>query len=247
MDRNDGEEARRKRCINFKNVDFFGKPIRLSFRQKETFQTTYGGIVSTICATLMLVFLIARSYKLVSKEDPFFSTTIIASPKDFLFDLWELGFIFALSKVDPTVGRVEALITSVTPQDGKVTTPITLIDCKKLLAGETGFEKNTALKFTFDELLADLDLSDYLCPVGIEALPLRGEFGEAYFNYVSFKVFGCDLGPEKCMSDDDIPTKTFDVVKMSSLPNILLENDSKSYVEYTRDTRTFFHFDSAYK
>ena len=54
----------------------------------------------------MICFFIARTTKLYTMEDPFFSMFPMALKQNQL-DLWQLGFMFAVQKVDEKIGRIE--------------------------------------------------------------------------------------------------------------------------------------------
>lgn len=77
--------------------------------------------------------ILVRTKKLVSKDDPFFSTTTMAS-EDVSFDLWQLGFNFAIEKIDPTIGRLKVYHRHDHPENGRSETPIDMIDCDELLS-----------------------------------------------------------------------------------------------------------------
>ena len=63
----------------------------------------------------------------------------------------------------------------------------------------------------------------FLCPANLESMPLRGNFGSKYFDYVKLKVEGCDLGAE-CLPDDELQDKTINFVSLSAHPNLLGDN-----------------------
>ena len=62
-------------CKILKNVDLFGEYINFQFKQDMTYNTTLGGIVSTMVLAVMISFVVMRTGKLISREDPFFSMT----------------------------------------------------------------------------------------------------------------------------------------------------------------------------
>lgn len=51
---------------------------------------------------------------------------------------------------------------------------------------------------------------------------------------------GCDLGPEKCLSDDKLASKSFNFVNLRSFPS-LIGDDIESVISYTQDF-TYFKF-----
>ena len=44
----------------------------------------------------------------------------------------------------------------------------------------------------------------YLCPVGLESLKVRGDYGSENFDFVKISLKGCDLGPEECASEAEV-------------------------------------------
>ena len=57
---------------------------------------------------MMLIFMVERTNKLISANDPFFSMTTLALEElNDPIDLWELGFMFAIEDIDPRIGRIE--------------------------------------------------------------------------------------------------------------------------------------------
>lgn len=86
-----------------------------------------------------------------------------------------------------------------------------------------------------------MNREEFLCPVNIDSLWMTGEFGSEVFDYVQFSLLGCDLGDE-CVSDAELVKRTFNIVLVNGLPNILLEN-SENYVEYAQDRMTYFSID----
>ena len=59
-----------------------------------------------------------------------------------------------------------------------------------------------------------------MCPINIDSMILQGGYTESEFNYVSFKILGCNL-KEECLSDVDIAKETVNFVTLNSYPNIL--------------------------
>lgn len=55
----------------------------------------------------MLSFTVNRVLKLVSKDDPFFST--ISEPSSETVNLGELNFMFAIENIDPRAGKISVI------------------------------------------------------------------------------------------------------------------------------------------
>ena len=81
-------------------------------------------------------------------------------------DLWQLNFMFAVTKLDPRAGRVTAeQVYWGRSSEGKEKKKIELVDCKELLPG--GPRAHQSNNESFDiEKLGELG-SDFLCPVGV--------------------------------------------------------------------------------
>ena len=90
--------------------------------------------MTIFCSVLVISFTVMRTIKLVNKIEPFFSSTI--EVYDGQFDLWALDFMFAIQKLDPRIGTIEAYhATWPKGQKEKVKRPIKLVDCEELLEG----------------------------------------------------------------------------------------------------------------
>ena len=95
-------------------------------------------MITIACAIMMLIFMFIRTSKLISESDPFFTMTTQAleDSNDFI-DLWELGFMFAVEKIDPRIGRIEvehaSRFRNNEANDKK--TPIKMVPCSELAPG----------------------------------------------------------------------------------------------------------------
>ena len=69
--------------------------------------------------------------KLISASDPFFSMTRQANhASQGPIDLWALGFMFAVEKIDPRIGRITVTYQQRNKSDSTRTeTPIKMVDC----------------------------------------------------------------------------------------------------------------------
>ena len=82
----------------------------------------------------MAAFLAVRTAKLASDSEPFFSST--SQRQTEAVDLWELGFMFAISEISPEIGTIEAYqVTWASRGSEQVKTPIKMVNCDELLAG----------------------------------------------------------------------------------------------------------------
>ena len=62
-------------CKILKHFDLFGEKVNFSFKQDKTYNTTLGGFISVMVLTVLISFVVMRTAKLISREDPFFSMT----------------------------------------------------------------------------------------------------------------------------------------------------------------------------
>ena len=118
-------------------------------------------------AAFMISFTVNRTIKLWSKDDPFFSMLAMAAEENEI-DLWQLNFMFAVEKLDPRVGRINAEQvfwgTSVDKEKHK----IELVDCKELRPGGTHAGQSNNDGFVLENL--DKLRKDFLCPVGLDTM-----------------------------------------------------------------------------
>ena len=84
----------------------------------------------------MAGFFATRTAKLTSDSEPFFSST--SQRQTEAIDLWQLGFMFAISDVPPEVGTVKAYKVSWSAQSNeKALDPIRLINCDSMQPEES--------------------------------------------------------------------------------------------------------------
>ena len=165
-------------------------------------------------------------------DDPFFSMTTMVGENSYI-DLWQLGFMFAVEDVDPRLGRLEVqYVAKVSQEDGnydhETETTVDMADCRTLPPEQQNINNG---KFTYEQLLHGLNGRNFLCPVGLDSLELRGAFGFPEFDYLKIVMRGCDLGPTECYSDEQVSKNTFNFVILKALPNILGE-DHNQVVQY---------------
>ena len=113
--------------------------MKFTFNNSVKHPTWPGLIVSIICLAAMTSFTVVRTMKLVSKDDPFFST-VTKSREDEGLDLWKLGIMYAIEKIDPSIGVISANHVTWGSDNyikGKTRRPIELVSCNQLLPGGT--------------------------------------------------------------------------------------------------------------
>ena len=165
-------------CKDFpKNIDFYGEKVEFTFKNKTYFQTYLGGIVSIFAFILMMTFLIVSTIKLLGHLDPYFSSTNLAQSES--IDLVQLGFMFAIRDVDPTIGTIHAQHTQWGAfGSGKESTEVQLVDCRELLAGGQYEGQSNNPNFNIENMFQGrIDYDRILCPIGLDSLKLVGNVG----------------------------------------------------------------------
>ena len=149
----------------------------------------------------MIAFTLVRTVKLVAQKDPMFSMTTMAEKEE--FDLWGLGFMFAIANVDPTIGTVKAYKVSY-PADGqKKEEEVSLVDCRELLEGGSYAGQSNNAAFNANDIVKGRIDTEFLCPVDLDNVPLLGGYGSEEFEYFNVVVKGCS-GQPGCESDENI-------------------------------------------
>ena len=83
----------------------------------------------------MVSFVVNRSLKLFSKDDPFFSSLSMSAEEENI-DLGKLKYMFALENIDSRIGRLKVEQTFWgTSQEPRETKAIELVDCNDFLPG----------------------------------------------------------------------------------------------------------------
>ena len=88
---------------------------------------------------------------------------------------------------------------------------------------------------------------NFLCPVGLDSLKIRGDFGADNFDFVKISVIGCDLGQDLCLSDPEIANKTFNLNMLKAFPSLYgVDEDRSQVIRYTEDSTHFYYFDPSH-
>ena len=133
----------------------------------------------------MAGFFTVRTGKLASDEEPFFSSTSQRQTEE--IDLWDLGFMFAISEIPKEIGTVQAQKISWSPNSNEkaYSEPITLTNCATMQKEESNnaaFEISQSFKNRRPEV-------QFLCPVDLDSLHLQGNINSAEsFQYVKLSV-----------------------------------------------------------
>ena len=82
--------------------------------------------------------------------------------------------------------------------------------------------------------------ANFLCPINLDKLKVRGHFGSPRFDYVEIMVRGCNLtDSSECLSDDKLSDETWNFVDLMAHPS-LVANDQKAITYST--ALTYFRF-----
>ena len=88
------------------------------------------GVIFTILVLLLfLSFSLLRTLRLISGDDPFFSMITLSDDSMTEVELGKFNYRFALKKIDPTIGVIEANYVQWDKGSSKKRTPIELVDC----------------------------------------------------------------------------------------------------------------------
>ena len=121
-----------------KDFDTFAETIQFTFRGDTHFATSVGGCMSLLCILIFSVLCIMKTHSLILKEDQ--ELSMIESDQNYQsFDLYELGFMFAIEQFDPRVGSLEVdnLQWILDPESETGSNwnyvDVTMVDCKTLI------------------------------------------------------------------------------------------------------------------
>ena len=84
----------------------FGNSVQFAFKGRSKVFSVAGILISCLVMILFTIFLVVRTIKLVNKIDPILMKSVMNEP-DVVIDLWDLGYFFAVSVVDPRIGTVK--------------------------------------------------------------------------------------------------------------------------------------------
>ena len=84
----------------------FGQQVNFTFQGKEQFQTSCGGCCTIIVSILLLIFYLIKIFEFAAAVNPKLSLIENVIEGNEAFDLYDLDFRFALTKIDPRVGEI---------------------------------------------------------------------------------------------------------------------------------------------
>ena len=110
---------------------------------------------------------------------------------------------------------------------------IELVDCDELLDGKSYEGKSNNIEFNLDKLKSLKHEFGDLCPLNIDQLKIKGQYGDKSFNYISIEMLGCNQ--DVCLSDSELTNTEFNIMTLRALPNQDLETMDTAAVSYTTE------------
>ena len=104
----------------------------------------------------MLIFIVMRSQKLVSRSDPFFSMTTLAENEQRI-EVGQLNFMFAIERPDASIGEVvlEYGQFDKSAEQTRLFTEMELVDCAEMLPGGKYEGMQNSKQFDFVGTMAE--------------------------------------------------------------------------------------------
>ena len=191
----------------------------------------------------MISFTAISTLKLVSHEDPFLSSNILPRHDDHELDLVTLDYAFAVTAIEPSLGRVSLFHVSWLRGKDKDITALDLIDCKEFFDMKGDGNLSKSWQVLKQSIAQERKSRPYLCPIYPEELVIKGHYASAQFSYVNIKVIGCNLGKDKCLNDDEIGQMDFNFLEVKAYPS-LSEGDENltEVVKHTIDQTWMKYF-----
>ena len=185
----------RKKKGGFRELDCFAKQVQFTFKGEDSYSTKAGGIISIICFAVVVLLVVVQTMELLGRTEP--ELNMVESESDYGFiDLHDLGFTFAMEKIDKRIGKIEVVHVKYDVEGKLPEKEIQMVDCASLLQGGdprnrmTGYVHNKA----FNPYRAHARLQqDFLCP-NTTTLPSKGLFGpiDDDFIYTELRLTRCD-------------------------------------------------------
>lgn len=110
----------------------YARGVSLTFRGEPKFSTWTGTVLTFFTIMLLTIFTAICTLKLVSREDPFLSANTLPRKDDHRVDLVALDYAFAVTQVDPKLGRVSIVHVQWPKGGDKIITPFEVVDCDEL-------------------------------------------------------------------------------------------------------------------
>ena len=132
----------------------------------------------------------------------------IASTEDSL-DLSELGYRFAIQKIDPKYGQIKVEMIERTGPEGEEfkSTEVKMLSCDDEIVQDDE-------EYLFNDIDEDSIVpvyskkSNYICPDPSQHIEVRGQFHQKVYKYLSIKINGCDLEDQsQCTPTEELVKK----------------------------------------
>ena len=180
-------------CYRLRKWDIYGQQIDLFFMRQKQFTTWIGFCLTVATMVGIIAFAAVRAEKLVSDSDPFLSKNTLPRDNDFKVNLDELGYVFAVSKIDEKAASIVSFHTIWPKGDDKkkIKRKVELKDCAWLLENRARSSFSKPWLVLLDSLHNDRLSQSYLCPIYPESFIVRGNYISEFFEYGGISVKGC--------------------------------------------------------
>ena len=185
-----------------KQIDIFGIPPLFTIRGRPTFQTHIGSIITIICVTTILIYLIYLLTQMLCHKNPTFYSSIHYEeiPPEVKLSNNNFSFAFSLENfdyknfIDNNVYNIKAFQTKLILQnDGSYkyqNTNLNIEKCNKI-----------TISYNYDKLPYD----NLFCIN--DDIYLQGDYKTPIWNYVTFNFYKCENSTENnfsCKSENEI-------------------------------------------
>ena len=186
----------------FRNYDIFGHPISLTMKNGDSFQTTFGGIVSFLLQIFFIMMIVYSSYKLFTIQN--LTTNVYSKNMGSSYGTLELtqkDLNIAFKFDNETINNWERPYMQVT-----------FLYVVKHRNASGQFKESTKINLTrcnisnfqgFEEEFSSLGLNTALCPNLDTNLTLMGNYEEDIFVYFQVTLKTCS-GSKNCQDSDSI-------------------------------------------
>lgn len=179
-----------------KDIDYFGKPVQITFDKQKKFKTTIGGILSLIIFGLILSLIVTNGLNLLNRKQPKTSATSIYQVESPIWNLSDSKNVFAayfLTKeydvfFDPSYVNFEILEFTVR-RDANGTSdiyskPLTIKNCSMYydFFKERNFEEDFIQNNLYQGICFDVNERDLI---------LGGKYTGEYFSNIFFQFNRC--------------------------------------------------------
>lgn len=229
-----------EKCL--KTVDYFGKPVQITFDKQKKFRTPIGGFLSIVIFCLVLSLIITNGLNLLNRKQPKTSVTSINEFEAPHLNLTKSKKMFAayfLTKeyvpfFDPSyfnfeIFQFKVIRNNVTTEIASL--PLTIKNCSIY------FENLKEKKF--ENQFLQNDLKQAICfDTDERDLVLGGKFIGDYFSNIYLKLNRCKNQtnlPNRILNEDNMSTS---ISKIIDNPDI---NSNKPFRRYFKDGKKYIY------